>query len=57
MQLSRLAERTHFLHDGRASTVLGAIQAHGGQAAGSVVSFGGLSAGDRDALLAFLGCI
>jgi hypothetical protein len=57
MQLSGLSQRTHFIHDGRASTVTQAIQVHGGQASASVAAFNGLSASDQAALLSFLGCI
>jgi hypothetical protein len=57
MQLSGLSQRTHFIHDGRATTVTQAIQVHGGQASASVAAFNGLSASDQAALLSFLGCI
>jgi CxxC motif-containing protein (DUF1111 family) len=55
--LWRVSERVHFLHDGRAATILDAILLHGGQASGAVGAFNALSAADRQALLAFLGCI
>jgi CxxC motif-containing protein (DUF1111 family) len=55
--LWRVADRVHFLHDGRAPTILDAILLHGGQASGAVASFNALSAADRQALLAFLNCI
>lgn len=45
---------TRFLHDGRASTVEEAIEAHGGEAAASRDAFAGLSDSDREALLEFL---
>lgn len=57
MTLSKLADRSHFLHDGRAADVSSAIQAHGGQGAASATAFGALNTADRDALLAFLGCL
>jgi CxxC motif-containing protein (DUF1111 family) len=47
-----LAER--FLHDGRASTIAEAIEAHSGEAAAARTAYGALSQQDRDALLAFL---
>lgn len=43
-----------FLHDGRASTVLAAIELHGGEAAGARDAFLALSSDDHEALLAFL---
>ena len=43
--------RTHFLHDGRATTIPDAIHAHGGQAAASVRAFDALNASDRNAML------
>jgi CxxC motif-containing protein (DUF1111 family) len=52
--LWRVSERQHFLHDGRATTMLDAIGAHGGQAAAAVAAFNALSAADRQALLDFL---
>lgn len=57
MPLWGLNERDFFLHDGRATTVSGAIEAHGGQGAAAAAAFSGLSAADRQALLDFLGCI
>ncbi len=57
MPLWRAADRSHFLHDGRASTIEAAITAHGGQAGPARAAFVGLSATDRQALLDFLGCI
>src|SRR5262245_11807409 len=57
MTLVRLSERTHFLHDGRAHTPTEAILAHGGQGSASTTAFRALGQGDRDALLAFLGCL
>jgi len=55
--LWRVSDRVHFLHDGRATTILDAILLHGGQASSAVGAFNALSAADRQALLAFLGCI
>jgi CxxC motif-containing protein (DUF1111 family) len=57
MTLVAMAERLRFLHDGRANTLADAILAHGGQASSSKTAFEGLSAADRDALIAFLGCL
>lgn len=48
----RLSER--FLHDGRATTIEEAIEAHAGEAAASRTAYEGLSESDRDALLEFL---
>jgi hypothetical protein len=57
MPLWRVSDRVHFLHDGRATTLEGAIRAHGGQAAPSAQQFGGLGSADKQALLDFLSCI
>jgi CxxC motif-containing protein (DUF1111 family) len=57
MTLVAMSERTHFLHDGRATTVTGAIQAHGGQGAAAASAFNGLSASDQAALLAYVNCL
>jgi CxxC motif-containing protein (DUF1111 family) len=57
MTLVAMAERLRFLHDGRANTLADAILAHGGQASSSKTAFEGLSTADRDALIAFLGCL
>ena len=46
-----LHHRTKFLHDGRATTIVDAIHAHGGQAAQSVRNFDALSSSDRNAML------
>src|SRR5262249_33088151 len=40
--LWRVSDRQHFLHDGRASTILDAIRMHGGQAADAVSAFQGM---------------
>ena len=57
MTLVAMAERLRFLHDARANTLADAILAHGGQASSSKTAFEALSAADRDALIAFLGCL
>ena len=49
-----LRMRGRFLHDARASTVSGAVLAHGGEAAPHVTLFRGLTDSEREALLAFL---
>jgi CxxC motif-containing protein (DUF1111 family) len=46
--------RAPFLHDGRASTLLEAIEMHSGEALRSRTQFGNLSEPERQALLAFL---
>lgn len=57
--LWRVSDRHHFLHDGRAKTILDAILAHGddGQAAGALAAFKALSASEQLAVLSFLNCI
>jgi hypothetical protein len=55
--LWRVADRSHFLHDGRARTLSEAIIAHGGQGEAAAESFSSLDARDRQALLDFLGCV
>ena len=55
--LWRASERPHFLHDGRAQTITGAILAHGGQAAAAKTAFSALNGSDLQALLDFLNCI
>jgi mono/diheme cytochrome c family protein len=57
MPLWRVSERAQFLHDGRATSLEGAIRAHGGQAAPTVQQFEGLGSADKQALLDFLNCI
>jgi CxxC motif-containing protein (DUF1111 family) len=47
-----LHHRPRLLHDGRATTIEGAIAAHGGQAAASRTAFNALSTSDRNAMLA-----
>jgi CxxC motif-containing protein (DUF1111 family) len=54
MPLWRVSERSHFLHDGRATTITKAIAAHGGQAAAAAKAFKALSDADKAALLEFL---
>jgi CxxC motif-containing protein (DUF1111 family) len=46
--------QTQFLHDGRASTITGAILAHDGQGAAARNQFIGLTTTQKAALLAFL---
>jgi len=53
--LMGLRFKTAFLHDGRAGSIAQAIAAHGGEAAGARGRFLRLSAGERFALLKFLG--
>lgn len=48
------ASRARYLHDGRARTLLEAIEWHDGEAAASRRAFEGLVKQDRDALLTFL---
>jgi hypothetical protein len=55
--LWRVADRAHFLHDGRAQNIPDAIGFHGGQAAGAAASFRSLGSSDLQALLDFLSCI
>jgi CxxC motif-containing protein (DUF1111 family) len=43
--------RTHFMHDGSQTTITGAIQAHGGQAAAARNAFNALGTSDRNAML------
>jgi CxxC motif-containing protein (DUF1111 family) len=57
MPLWRVSERVRFLHDGRATTIEGAIHEHGGQAEAARNAFDTLSPSDRRALLEFLDCI
>jgi len=52
--LWRVSERGHFLHDGRATTILDAILLHGGQATGAVDAFTAPSADDRQAVVDLL---
>jgi CxxC motif-containing protein (DUF1111 family) len=55
--LWRVSDRSHFLHDGRAATVLEAIQTHGGQASSAVAAFNALTPAERQAILEFLDCL
>jgi CxxC motif-containing protein (DUF1111 family) len=48
---------TSFLHDGRATTIDGAIQAHDGQGAAARDGFNALSSRDREALITFVNSI
>jgi CxxC motif-containing protein (DUF1111 family) len=43
--------RTHFMHDGTQTSITGAIQVHGGQAAAAKNAFNALSTSDRNAML------
>ena len=52
--LMGLRHATRFLHDGRATSLEAAIQAHKGEAAAARDAFQALSEGDRQALLEFL---
>jgi CxxC motif-containing protein (DUF1111 family) len=49
-----LGQRTRFLHDARADTLLAAIAAHAGEAAPVVRAFRTLPDAEREALIAFL---
>lgn len=49
--------RTKFLHDGRATTITGAIQAHAGQGAAAAAAFNALSATDKTTLLTGLNAL
>jgi hypothetical protein len=49
-----LADSAPYLHDGRAPTIVDAIELHGGEAAASRDAFAALSADERDALLVYL---
>jgi CxxC motif-containing protein (DUF1111 family) len=55
--LWRVSDRAHFLHDGRATSIPEAIDAHGGQAANAKAAFAALNTSDRQALLDFLNCL
>jgi DNA-binding beta-propeller fold protein YncE len=57
MPLWRVSERQRHLHDGRATSIEGAILEHGGQAEAARSAFQGLTPADRRALLDFLACI
>jgi hypothetical protein len=57
MPLWRVSDRPHLLHNGSATTLSEAIHAHGGQGAAAVSAFDALTDTDKQALLAFLGCI
>ena len=50
-----LGNRTRFLHDGSATTIIAAVLAHEGEAAKTVAVFRQLSPDDRGKLLGFLG--
>ena len=50
-----IADTAPYLHDGRASTLAQAIQAHGGEAQDAQEAFVGLSDDEQAQLIAFLG--
>ena len=52
-----LSKRKFFLHDGRATTLVDAVRAHGGEALPSKLRAAALSSNDQSALLAFLGSL
>jgi CxxC motif-containing protein (DUF1111 family) len=52
-----LGVRVRFLHDGRATTLAGAIAAHDGEGAKSAAAFRNLTPDLRERLLAFLGSL
>jgi hypothetical protein len=52
-----VADSAPYLHDGRAATLLEAIVLHGGEAKPCTERFLALPAGDRMAILEFLGCL
>ena len=49
-----ISKTAPYMHDGSAASIYDAIAAHAGEAAGVTAAFNALSAGDLDALLAFL---
>lgn len=55
--LMGLRHNGRFLHDGRAATILAAIEAHGGEATATREAFMRLDARERAALLSFLGSL
>jgi CxxC motif-containing protein (DUF1111 family) len=55
--LWRVSDRQHFLHDGRATTLVDAIKAHAGQASAARTAFEALTSADLATLLDFLSCI
>jgi CxxC motif-containing protein (DUF1111 family) len=57
MPLWRASERTRFLHDGRASSLLDAILAHDGQARAARDAFTALDPQSQQALIGFLNCL
>ncbi len=52
-----VADSAPYMHDGRAETLLDAIVLHGGEAKDCTERFLALPAGDRMAILEFLGCL
>ena len=57
MPLWRVSERSRFLHDGRAATLIDAILAHDGQGRSARDAFAALDPASQQALLSFLGCL
>ena len=53
-ELWGLRNTAHYLHDGCATTIEKAIQAHGGAAANSAANFSSMSVADRTSMLTFL---
>jgi CxxC motif-containing protein (DUF1111 family) len=54
LQQDSQGSETYYLHDGRATTIDGAIQYHGGEADASRAAFNALSAGQKDQVITFL---
>ena len=52
-----LRYRDHFLHDGRATRVMDAILAHGGEAEGARAAFQRLNRLEQEWVLRFLGTL
>lgn len=54
LQQDSQGSETYYLHDGRATTIDGAIQYHGGEADASRTAFNALSPGQKDQVITFL---
>jgi CxxC motif-containing protein (DUF1111 family) len=52
-----LGGKAFFLHDGRATTIDGAIRLHGGEAQAAAEAYSGLGSAEQQALLAFVGSL
>ena len=52
--LMGLRHRDHFLHDGRATTIQDAVEAHGGQGTAARARYRALTGWQRAALLGYL---